>query len=413
MLRILYYLLSFLIPPLAICSVIIYKSISDISFNDPQPLENPNAISTPENKNKLNAILLLGNKGTEITDLLISYQLLSESDKFNVYTVANHKILSPLNGGIDVLPGYTLDEIDRLLKSPPELVVIPSIPNIQASDDKPIIDWIRNKNHKDTIFLSIGEGARVLAETGLIDYRTATTHWSAIGQLSRMFPKTTWVKRIKYVQDGNTITTAGVVTGSMEGTLYVISKLAGVSKAVELSHKFRYNFTDSPQLNPFEIEISDSIWLLTALYPWNKKRMAVYVDNGISEIYLAALLDTFPRSFTADTLTYSDNREIIVTKNKLMLVPRMTKYTIGETDILIDPSRYYGSSFPFDKTISQLAEYNNKAIAKTISKTLEYPIDHLNLQGESWPYKLIIGPLALGFFGVLCAYIFDKRYLGG
>lgn len=411
MLRIIYYVLSFLVPPLAICSVIIYKSISDISFNDPEPLDSSELTSTPPAESKYNAIVLLGNKGTEITDFLIPYQLLSETEKFNVYSVANHKILSPLNGGIDVLPHYTLDEIDELLDVPPDLIVIPNIPNILSPDDKPIIDWIRNKNNEKTIFLSICEGARVLAETGLIDYKTATTHWSAIGQLRRMFPDTKWIEGKKYIEDGNVITTSGVVTGSMEGSLFIISKMIGKSSALELSRKYGYGYSEKSQIEPLDLNITDTIWLLTALYPWNKKRMGIYITNGVSEINLSALLDTYPRSFTAETLTYSDNREIFKTKNDLFVVPKLTKSNIGKTDILIDPKKYFKGSFPFDHTITDLARVNNKAIAKTTAKTLDYRIDHLNLHGESWPYQLILGPLILGFIGVVCAYLFDRRYL--
>lgn len=414
MLRILYYLLFFLIPPLAVCSVIVYKSISDISFVDPEPIDIGDLQMPVHDENKLNAIILLGNKGTEISDLLIPYNLLSETGEFNVYAVANHRILSPLNGGIDILPHYTLDQINELLNDSPDLVVIPNIPNINAPDDKPVVEWIKNLNVNNTTILSICEGARTLAETGLIDYKKATTHWSAINQLRRNYPNTSWVEGVKYVEDGNIISTAGVVTGSMEGTLHVISKLIGRNKTDKLVDRLGYKTLNSMNIDQYSLELRDIVWFLTALYPWNKKSIGVHIKNGFDEIRLSAILDVYPRSFTATTQTFTDEKEIVLSKHKLFVVGKHIQESVGQTARSIDlDDNGDNEIFPFDSTIMELAQLENRAIATTVAKTLDYRIDHLRLEGKGWPFGLLIGPLALGVLGILCAYVFEKRYLSG
>lgn len=420
-LKFIYYLLSFLVPPLAVCSVFVYQSISDISFSDisisdisitiPEPIEAGELEQPKYDRTKPTALIVIGNKGTEITDFLVPYQIISNADHFNVFAVAPSRRSSPLNGGLDIIPHFSLQEVDGLLESAPELIVIPNIPNVKSPEDKPIIDWLRHKDNGKTIFLSVCEGARTLAATGLLNQRRATTHWSAIGQLKSNYPQTQWVSDLKYVEDGNFITTPGVVTGSIEGSLRVVEKLVSTDKATEIAEKLGYYYTKSLNLPHTSIELSDSVWLFTALYPWTKKNIGVLIDDGVDEIELASILDTYPRSFTAVTYIYSQDNKVVRSKNNLFLVPRFNSKYVPEVDRIIDMTEPNKKMFPFDRAISDLSESENTAIARTVAKTLEYPIDHLTLIGKGWPFKLVLGPLILGFLGLYAANWFYKKYL--
>ncbi|NIT13169.1 MAG: hypothetical protein GTN99_02675, partial [Candidatus Dadabacteria bacterium] len=428
-LRAFYYFLAFIVPPLTFGAVVIYKSISDISFTDPEPIDISSVQPPTLDKGKLTALIVVGNKGTEITDFLAPYELLSETGVFNVFTVAPKRTISPLNGGIDFIPHFSLEQIDELLDGFPDLIVVPNIPNIQSPEDKVLLEWLKQKDDGSTVYLSICEGARTLAAANLLSGRKATTHWSAIGHLEGQYPDTQWVRGARYVEDGNFITSPGVVTGSVDGTLYAIEKLVGRQKAFSASKKMGYDQYGKGGLSNVNINIADSVWLLTALYPWVKDEIGVYMKEGLSETELASILDVYPRSFSAVTYTFSNKREIITSENGLHFVPKFDFKTIGYLDRLIALGnrledeelnffdKYYKSlnielfgslgseinQFAYDKTLLDLAKRENRAIAKTVSKTLEYPVDHLRLNGAGWPYGLLIGPLLLGICGVLFA----------
>jgi transcriptional regulator GlxA family with amidase domain len=436
-LRVFYYFLALVVPPLIFGAVVIYKSISDISFTDPKPFDISKLESPMFDKNKLTALIVVGNKGTEITDFLAPYEILSQTAEFNVFTVAPERTISPLNGGIDFIPHYSLEQIDDLMDSRPHLIVVPNIPNIQSPEDKVIIEWLRQKDDGKTVFLSVCEGARTLAAAGLLNSRKATTHWSAIGHLQGQYPGTQWLSGYRYVEDGNIITSPGVVTGSMDGTLYVVEKLIGKQEAEEAAQAIGYKHYGASEFSSVKISLPDSVWLLTALYPWSKDEIGVYIKEGVEEIELASILDVYPRSFTAVTYTFSNERDIIKSKNGLDFVPKYNFKNIGYLDRLLvlgdelDQqelnffTKYYkklkvetpdeiGSRenrFAYDKTLLDLAMKENRAIAKTVSKTLEYPAGHLDLKGAGWPFGLLLGPLLIGIGGVIFARWFEKRYL--
>jgi len=60
---------------------------------------------------------------------------------------------------------------------------------------------------------SVCSGAFLLAESGLLDGRRATTHWSRCGELARRYPAVTVEPDPIFTQDGNVFTSAGVTAG--------------------------------------------------------------------------------------------------------------------------------------------------------------------------------------------------------
>src|SRR5688500_16440682 len=63
--------------------------------------------------------------------------------------------------------------------------------------------------------------------------------------------------------------------------------------------------------------------------------------------------------------------------------------------------------FPFDATLSDLAHQQSIAAAEFDAKALEYPADHLNLSGPSWPVHMLLAPFALALVGLGVAIAFD------
>jgi hypothetical protein len=58
-----------------------------------------------------------------------------------------------------------------------------------------------------------------------------------------------------------------------------------------------------------------------------------------------------------------------------------------------------------DATLSDLAEHENAPVAKFTARLLEYPIGHLGLAGDGWPFAHLLRPLAVGFLGLALAVL--------
>jgi transcriptional regulator GlxA family with amidase domain len=60
---------------------------------------------------------------------------------------------------------------------------------------------------------SVCTGSFLLAQTGLLDHRKATTHWTRVEQFARSFPLVDVLPDSLFVRDGDVITSAGVSSG--------------------------------------------------------------------------------------------------------------------------------------------------------------------------------------------------------
>lgn len=75
------------------------------------------------------------------------------------------------------------------------------------------LHWIKNQKPKVPIMASVCTGSLLLAECGLLDGRKATTHWMRLDRLENEYPKVEVIRGVKFVDDGDIITSAGISAG--------------------------------------------------------------------------------------------------------------------------------------------------------------------------------------------------------
>jgi AraC family transcriptional activator FtrA len=170
--------------------------------------------------------IVLGSDQTEITDFLIPYELFSASEAYNVYAVAPERKLTTLSGGLEVMPDLSYIELDTLLGKSPDVVMIPAIPKVTNPNNQPVLTWIKQQSEKGSFIFSICVGAEAFAATGLLDGRTATTHWADIGRIEQLYPDVNWVRGVRYV-DGDTYMTSAGITSGIDAVLHYIARHNG------------------------------------------------------------------------------------------------------------------------------------------------------------------------------------------
>jgi AraC family transcriptional activator FtrA len=381
-------------------------------------------------------VVLLGSNVTEVTDFLAPYEIFSVSQVFNVYAAAPQDRLTTLTGGLDIVPHLSLSEFDEWVGKSPDVIVIPYIPNIQSSENKLILDWIKRHATQQTLLLSICTGAEDLAATGLLDGRTATTHWGAIGRLEEKYPKVHWVRGVRYVDEDNIVTSAGITSG-IDATLHVLARLKGTEVARNVAsnlHYPNYHFVEAPEIQQNTIQLKDAIYLLNTGYRWSRKNAGVLLYDQVDEIDLASIFDTYAASSTTNTLTVTPLGQAITSKHGLYLVPRWNFKDAPAFDRLLLPGKeaiqrakrsaedwrekrqngeavyiHAGSTrFAFDAPLEDLARQENVPTAAFVAKNLEYRASSVRLEGRGWPLWLVLRPLLIGLLGLGFAFWIDR-----
>lgn len=85
---------------------------------------------------------------------------------------------------------------------------------------------------------SVCTGALVLAEAGILDGKSATTHSSALDVL-RQYPKVRVVEGVRFVRDGSVTTSAGISAG-IDLALEMVRELHGEQAAVDVARDMEY-----------------------------------------------------------------------------------------------------------------------------------------------------------------------------
>jgi putative intracellular protease/amidase len=439
--RVVVYLLAFLVPPLLV-SVVGFKAVESDRYEAPPDAAQVQAGEFPpppgHDPDKPTAVVLLSNQGSEVTDVLAPYEVLSESGAFNVYAAAPERKAVTLSGGLDVLPQLTLAELDRRLGGEdPDVIVVPEMADIGSPGHRPVAEWLREHAEGSGTVVSVCNGAQVLADAGLLDGRRATANWANMAEWEMRYPETEWVRGLRYVEDGNVLTAAGVTSG-IGATLHVIGGYVGEEATTALAQKIGYpdqRVGHEPRIEADRLTVSDrALYVLWTAYGWGKPRIGVVLTEGTSEIELASVLDVYPGPvLTANTTTLTPEgpRSPVMTEHGLYFVARSDLDSAPEFDRVFvlgrtapsvtDPrvrswAREKGlklefihahapAGFPFDATLSDLAEHENASVARFTARLLEYPIGHLDLARGAWPYAHLLRPLAVGLLGLSLAVL--------
>ncbi|MEV9503585.1 DJ-1/PfpI family protein [Bacillus safensis] len=400
------------------------------------------SIQTPTyDSKKPTVVVILANEVTEVFDFLVPYEMFSMTGSYNVFAAAPNKNIKSLTGGLDVVPHYSFDELDKLTGKSPDIIVIPFMPILDEAQYKPVRDWIRKHSGKETILLSICNGAENLADTGLLNRKSAATHWGDIGRLEKKYTEITWKRDQRYVHDGNIVSSAGLTSG-IDATLYVISQQMGDPVAEKVAKEMNYpsyDFVQHPQMEPFTAGLSDIVYILNNAFQWSKEKNGVLLYDGADELMLSSAFDTYGASGTTTTLTISNKREPVVTRHGLNLIaryqiedaPKLDKMIFVGPDVktrAADDIRNWNVNggkaeqlflhsdsperFAMEPAFEDLAKQEDILTAKFAAKRLEYrATSQLKLKGSSFSYEAFGIPIGVGLLSMFVVYLVERRFL--
>lgn len=266
-------------------------------------------VTSSEKSSRPKAAILIF-EGVQIIDYTGPYEILGQAD-FEVFTVAPQGGELLTNMSMKVVPHYSFKDAPEA-----DILLIPGGGVRTITQDPEAIRWIKQRAEASKHVLTVCNGAYILAETGLLNGRTATTFYGLIDGLRQGYPKIDVISDQRYVDNGKFITTAGLTSG-MDGTLYLVSKLKGEHHAQRVALNLEYDwkndsnyaradFVDFKYLRyklltgyayPM-IDAPDTLWtLLKTEGDANHWRLAWDVTGKTS---VAALQRSFADKFVAD-----------------------------------------------------------------------------------------------------------------
>lgn len=105
-----------------------------------------------------------------------------------------------------------------------DIVIIPPIiTQDEIVTNEILLQWLVALYHESTILSAACMGSFVLAQTGLLDYKKATTHWLLEDKFKENFPRVNLQSEKILIDEGNIITSGGV-TAYIDLALYIIEK---------------------------------------------------------------------------------------------------------------------------------------------------------------------------------------------
>ena len=168
---------------------------------------------------------------------------------FDVRIVSGTRTAFRCGNGIPVNP-------DAGAKDDPDADVV-ILPEIWLGPDENIggrhgelTAWIRRQHRRGAMLYSACSGAVMLAETGLLDGREATSHWGYEDLFRKRYPKVRFrpEPNLAFADPAGRIVTAGGTTSWHDLALHIIARHAGAAEAMRIAKVYLLKWHDEGQL---------------------------------------------------------------------------------------------------------------------------------------------------------------------
>jgi AraC family transcriptional activator FtrA len=229
-------------------------------------------------------------------------------------------------GGLD-----KLSEADTIVV-PPSMLPGRSVPAA-------VLSALRQAKSDGKRLLSLCSGAFVLAAAGLLDGRTATTHWSECAELARQYPGVRVDPSVLYVDEGDLLTSAGSAA-SLDLCLHVVQRDYGTEVAAKVARDLviplhrtggqaQYIEAPMPPLTEADLFNETLTWLLE------------HLDEPVTVADLAIRAAMSPRTFARRFLAGTGTTPLRwILRERLRLAQRLLETTALPVDAIAHKSGF-------------------------------------------------------------------------
>lgn len=153
-----------------------------------------------------------------------------ESPQFRVRTATPGRQPVRPDGPYQIVPDEALEDVGET-----DIVFVPSIGldleralNMHGE----LIPFVRDAHARGAVVAGVCSGVALLAESGILDDRRATTHWGLARRYGERFPRVRWQPEQIVTDDGG-VCCGGGVHASIDLSIFLVEKFCGRSVALE------------------------------------------------------------------------------------------------------------------------------------------------------------------------------------
>ena len=146
--------------------------------------------------------------------------------------------------GITLTPHCSIHDIHKT-----DLVMVSAISGSISGAleaNREIVTWLKEQYKNGAWISSVCTGAFVLAETGLLDGKTATTHWGFVRQFRKRYPRVKCRPDALITDEGDLFCSGGS-NSCIDLSLYLVEKLCGRTIAIQCAKAMVYDLGRSTQ----------------------------------------------------------------------------------------------------------------------------------------------------------------------
>ncbi len=203
---------------------------------------------------------------------------------------------------IIIQPHRAIEDVEKT-----DLILIPSITDIEKTIKygAPGLQWLQSHYRQGASIASFCTGAFFLAETGLLNGKTATTHWGYVDLFKQMYPRVN-LKPERLITDEGDLFCAGAFGAGVDLPVYLVEKYCGHEVAIQCSKSLIHDMGRSSQApySVFQFQKNHTDEKVKIIQQWIEDHYAEEVDFEIVTKQFGMSRRTFERRFkkaTGDT----------------------------------------------------------------------------------------------------------------
>ena len=161
------------------------------------------------------------------------------STPFNVFLVSESGEAVVARAGYTVLPDYGFSDHPDI----DVLIIAGGVHKDEMAKAK-VMEWIARQSRHASLVASVCTGAFLLAKAQVLKEHKVTTHWEDIADLRSQFPKLNVIENVRWVDEGEIVTSAGISAG-IDMSLHLVSRLHNHELAERTARQMDFSWTQN------------------------------------------------------------------------------------------------------------------------------------------------------------------------
>lgn len=159
------------------------------------------------------------------------------AEPFNVFLVGETGETVTARAGYKVIPDFGFHDHPKI-----DTLIIAGGDHHEEMNKSRVIDWISQQATISATVASVCTGVFLLAQAKVLLAQTVTTHWEDIADLRKMFPKLEVIEGVRWVDEGDLLTSGGISAG-IDMSLHLVGKLYDNALAEKTARQMEFSWT--------------------------------------------------------------------------------------------------------------------------------------------------------------------------